>query len=509
MHADDADVPASTGRACPLRHGRPCASLHTRLIGGLLLTIASLWGVWFAMQWMRYDELQTGAWDRMLHEIAQDILHALPRGFETAGGEPAYPAPPAASADGERSLRRSMLLYQVVDPQGRLLMRSASAPRAPMLACDGDRGADVQVGADRWRAYCVRAGDGRASVLVAKPYALLEAEARRWFWSSLSTAVAAFVLLALVVALVIHWSLRPVERVRRALYGRDLNDATALPTEGVPGELRPLIDEFNRALERLHMALQVERRFLADAAHELRTPLAALRAQADVAGQARSPDEVRAALRQLGDGIDRCARLSAQMLDMARLEHGGPADAAGPVELSRLVDIVARDFEGLALQRRQRIELDLSGASVMGHVDELGILVRNLLDNALRYGHEGGRVELRCGVETEIGRPPQVVLRVRDDGPGVPPGERHRICDRFVRLPGARDTGAGIGLSLVHRVVTLHGARLEMGDGLDGRGLEMAVIFMAPATTGPALAPAAPSDSPRGWAAGITAARSG
>lgn len=498
MHAEALDADGAAADA-PVVAPRGCASLRARLAAGLFLTVAVIWSGWFSCQWLQYNVDQTGTHDRMLQEAARGILHTLPRGFEAIAGEPAYPPPKELNGDATPPVFR--LVYQVW-ADGRLVMRSPGAPTAaPIRPCTDERVGDVRLAGLAWRALCVRSPDARVEVMLAKPASAMQQELSRWFWSSLSTAALILVGMGVVLWLVIRWSLQPVERVRTTLLARDLHDATPLPTDGVPAELAPLLDAFNRTLARLHRALQGERRFLADAAHELRTPLAALRAQADVARRSPSSEAAREALDRLGDGIDRCARLSAQMLDMARLEHGGPGGPAEAVELSRLVDVVARDFEDLAARRGQRIELELSGAPVQGHTDELGILVRNLIDNALRYGQDHGRVRLLCGFEETAGHR-HVVLRVGDDGPGVPDGERRRIFDRFYRAAGRRDTGCGIGLSLVWQVAALHGARIETSAGLDGRGLEVAVHFPA---HGPAAAattvPTAPATSARRWPA--------
>ncbi len=520
-------------------------SLRTRLVAGLLVAIATIWIVWTCSQWHQFSRAQSGAWDRSLQEVARMILHSLPSGFEATRAEVAFPAPspgaagtagatggvlppgaatreaagaPAASAGAGRRLFKPMV-YQVWLGGGRLVMRSPGAPTERLLPLDAHGPADVTMAGEPLRALGVRSADGRVEVLVAKSYAVLHEELRTWFWSSLWTALGVFLALASLVWAVIHWSLRPVDRVRGALLARDLHDARPLPTAGVPGELQPLLGAINDALARLHRSLQAERRFLADAAHELRTPLAALRAQAEVAQHARSPEATRAALERLGEGIDRCARLSAQVLDMARLEHGGPSPPARPLDLARVVQLVARDFELLAARRGQRLQLELAPCRLLGHTDELGILVRNLLDNALRYGRAGGRVQLRCALDNAPGPAGgarlQAVLQVRDDGPGVPEAERGRIFDRFYRAPapagaapagagGSGGEGCGIGLSLVQRVAELHGARLSLGEGLDGRGLGVELRFAAapaprPEGATPDTAFGLGASAPRAW----------
>jgi len=483
---------------CALRRDRPCASLHTRLIAGLLMTILAIWVTWTLVQVHQFSDAQTGKFDRMLRDVAMNILYTLPKGFQAVTAEPLYAAPPSMVAPTAEASKDRMA-YQIWSADGRLMMRNPAAPAdVPLLPLRSEGPGDTELHGEKWHGYAVLSPDGELQVMIAKPCAEMAAELKHWLVASLSTAALLFVALLGVVWLAIRWSLKPVERVRQALQKRDLHDETPLPTDKVPVELRPLIDTVNRTLIRLQRSLQTERRFLADAAHELRTPLAALRTQADVARQMQSPDETRSALDQLGAGIDRCARLSAQMLDMARLEHGGPAGAPQPVELSRLVDVVIRDHDLLAERRGLTIERELDAAPLHGHVDEIGILVRNLLDNAIRYGRDGGTVRVSCRVSQPGTAPAHAVLSVADDGPGIPPEERDRVFDRFYRAPGTRDSGSGIGLSLVSRVVAMHGARIALGPGVDGRGLGVVVHF-PPVPVEPSAAATAPATRGLRW----------
>jgi len=267
-------------------------------------------------------------------------------------------------------------------------------------------------------------------------------------------------------------------RVTQRLANNGATFDTHYGAGGLPDEVRPLVESFNRLLGRLDETIQGERRFIADAAHELRTPLAALLAQTQVALRSAVTDEEKTSLRRLVAGVERSARLSEQLLDMARLDADKYANGHGRIDLYDLLVVVIRDFETAANQKRQLISLDTEPCVIVGHVDELGILIRNLMDNALRYAGEGGHVAVSCKcLQDSKGR---VCLRVADDGPGVPESERGRIFDRFYRVPGNGERGSGIGLSLVARIAQLHGATIEVGEGLDGRGFGIDVRFPAP-----------------------------
>jgi signal transduction histidine kinase len=240
----------------------------------------------------------------------------------------------------------------------------------------------------------------------------------------------------------------------------------------LPDEVRPLVVSFNRLLSRLDGTLQAERRFFTEAAHELRTPLAVLLTHAQVAQRARTLEEARGALDQLARGVERSARLSQQLLDSARLNVEKYAGEQAPVELADIVAVVTHEFEVMAAQKSQSIALHTEPGIVRGNVDELGILVRNLLDNALRYAGEGAHVAVRCLREENFMR-----LQILDDGPGVAESERGRIFDRFYRGSGNTERGSGIGLALVSRIAQLHDASVITGSGLQGRGLGITVSF--------------------------------
>ncbi|MGH8081896.1 MAG: sensor histidine kinase, partial [Lysobacter sp.] len=250
---------------------------------------------------------------------------------------------------------------------------------------------------------------------------------------------------------------------------------------------RPLVDAFNNQLERVDAAVQHERRFISDAAHELRTPLAVLSTHAELALRATTLEEKNVALVRLHAGVQRSARLSEQLLDLARLDAGEESVRLKPLDLSDLIVLVIRDFETLARERRQRISLRAGPARLLGDVDQLGILLRNLIDNAVRHAGAEGQVAVTCTAQSDG----SVVLSVADNGCGVAPEDCERIFDRFYRAPGSPDGGSGIGLSLVARIAQTHSAGIECGPGLEraaddprgpGKGFEVRVRFPAEPT---------------------------
>lgn len=446
-------------------------SLRVRLLVVLLSTLLLFWGVWIGCQVVQMGRHQTGQWDAMLRDIATQILLTLPA---DAGSQPISKArfrlpPQADDYHGDK------VSFQAWRHRQRLALQSPGAPDLPIKPDFRDGFDEVEVAGETWRVYAVSDATGTLQIQVGKPKTLLMADLRRWAKISLSSALLVLVLLKAAIWGVVHWSFRPVAAAQRALSRRSPLDLEPLPTQGLPLEVQPLVASFNRLLSQLDTALQAEKRFIADAAHELRTPLAALLAHAQLAASADKPQEAKASLLKLIAGVERSTRLSEQLLDLARIDASQPRQGE-PVELYETIELIARDFEVVAQQKQQRIVLDVEPCVISGHVDALGILLRNLIDNALRYTPPGGRcvVSCRCGPE---GSRQAVRLMVADNGPGVPPQEHERIFDRFYRVPGVGGRGSGIGLSLVSRIAQLHGTCVQVGEGLDGRGLAVWLDF--------------------------------
>jgi signal transduction histidine kinase len=254
-----------------------------------------------------------------------------------------------------------------------------------------------------------------------------------------------------------------------------------LAAGNVPEELVPLAESLNALLARLDEALSAQRRFTADAAHELRTPLAALKLQVGLAKRAQDESQRASALTELEAGVDRAAHLVEQLLTMARLEPESPDRRHERVDLAALARdaIVAR----ASLAEDKRIDLGLTGAAgapVRGDPAMLAMLIGNLLDNALRYTPAGGRIDV--AIEAS---PDETRLSVIDNGPGIAPADRQRVFERFYRggAQGGEATGSGLGLSIVRRIANAHGATVTLGEGPDGRGLAVDVRFPVAAAT--------------------------
>ncbi len=443
-------------------------SLRGRLLAALLLVMLAFWSLGAAWHLTQMDREKHGWWDGTLRMIGQQILLSLPADTARLTGDRPYHLPGNAEYAAEK------LSFQVWSGEGRAVLRSPDAPAAALRPDFADGFATTVVEGQPWRVYSVSDSTGRMHVQVGRSQEQLLADRSTWLKASIVISLLVLALFGFPLWFVICWSLQPVTEVQDAIQQRHALDFAPLPTAGLPHEVAPMVESFNRLLQRLDVAVQGERRFIADAAHELRTPLAALQAQAELALRADDPSRSREALARLMTVIERSARLVEQLLDQARLDAGDVHARMRRVALYECVEVVVRDFEAMAQHKRQRIQLELDGGELQGDMDALGILIRNLVDNALRYTRIGGRVLVRCTqAESEL------LLHVADDGPGVPPDEHERIFDRFYRVAGNGERGSGVGLSLVARIAQLHGARIDVGEGIEGQGFGITLRFRA------------------------------
>lgn len=444
-------------------------TLRRQLTLTLLLTLLLAWIAVFAFQQYETSRAQTGVRDQWLRDAADQILAALPVSLLGSVAPTERFAPPASGrVDGDRI---RFQLWSLADR--RLLLRSPESPAQPLSGGFAEGYADVAADGADWRAFALTDASGRVQVQVTKPMSEW-----RESWYSLKRGLLIvsllFVLLAAVSCAVVGRAFRKVDRAGEAISRRGPFDLAPLPSAGMPGELRPFIHSINQLLLRVKGGMDRERRFLEDAAHELRTPLAALSAHAELVERSLGGGDAVASVEKLRRVAQRTSRLSEQLLDQARMDAlSASADEPVPIELDGLVVLLARDWEGDATRKRQRIQLDVQACVVQGRLDAIGVLVRNLLDNAVRYTPEDGQIAVSCGPSADGG----AFLRVADDGPGIAPAERERVFDRFYRAAGTAGGGSGIGLSLVAQIAAQHGAEVAMGTGLRGAGVALTVSF--------------------------------
>ena len=269
--------------------------------------------------------------------------------------------------------------------------------------------------------------------------------------------------------------LRPLADLRGELMARSHVDLRPLAAVDAPSELRPIVDEINSLFGRLDTAVAAQNRFVANAAHQLRTPLAGLKMQLELALEHPMPPAAADLVGHAREATDRIARMANQLLALARAEPGAQAGEMAPLDLAAEVGELVDANVHAALAADVDLGYELEPAPVRGNATLLRELATNLIDNALRYGGRGARVTVRTFVEAG-----HTVFEVEDDGPGIPQAERERVLERFYRLDDSPGPGSGLGLAIVKEIATLHGAELSLHDGAQGRGLRARVRFPPP-----------------------------
>jgi two-component system sensor histidine kinase QseC len=278
-------------------------------------------------------------------------------------------------------------------------------------------------------------------------------------FSSLWPMAVAWPIIALILWFSVGASLKPLSALADAIRARSPRQLGRIEVAGVPSEVVPVVASLNELLAVVEGALEREKQFTGNAAHELRTPLAGIKAQAEAGLGSRDEREKTEALEAINLGVERASRMVGQLLTLARVDPESAALNRHSLDLSALAaEVVARHFPAA---RAKRIELAVSGNEVAhmvpGEAQYLELLLSNLLDNAIRYSPEDSAVEVKLSQVAG-----EVCLEVEDSGPGIPRPDRARVFDRFVRLEGAPGEGSGIGLAIVKRIAELHGARIEL-----------------------------------------------
>ncbi len=437
-------------------------SLRNRLIVLLAGLAFVAWGA--GSLWLyRTAERQSGElFDAALVEAAHAVFAAV--AHEGLGDDDEHEFEPEEHAHVER------LFYQLRDRRGSIVYFSRGAPREALAAADARGFSERVASGTAYRVYSIRAPDGRSAIHAAQRVADRAALVRSMTLQLLLPGVVVVLLLAAGVWFIVRRVTSPVISFSQTIDARAPSDSGPVDSDGLPQELQPVGRAVNGLLERVKTALMHERTLTADAAHELRTPLAALRAQAQVALRAREDAERSEALQTLIGGVDRATRLVESVLTLARLDAGVIDFATLPVVALR--GIATEVVDGLRAAARARhllLESDVAEVSLRADRDSLPVALRNLVENAIRHATSCVRVEASAAAN-------RVVIAVRDDGPGMTAEQRSRAFDRFYRGV-SDDAGAGLGLALVKRVAELHGGTVRFAEGLKGRGLGVELVL--------------------------------
>ncbi|MDH3288732.1 MAG: sensor histidine kinase N-terminal domain-containing protein [Betaproteobacteria bacterium] len=464
-------------------------TLRRQLIAWLSTPLVVLWSISIIVNYDIAKQFVNLAYDRALLEVALDIGRNIKR-----VNNQSYLDLPAAALQMLQSWESGRLSYRVTGANGEYISGEPSFPKPEEFPESEDTSADrvryyddVFLGRDM-RVVAMHvpvepgSGKGVVRIQVAERVTL-----RTKFATELLLRMVLPQALLIFLAMFAVWygvgrGLAPLSQLQRQIEHRSHRDLSPLLESTVPREVQPLIHAMNGLLERLSASIAAQQRFIADAAHQLRTPIAGLKTQTELALRQTPATEAKAAFEQLHTAIERMARLVNQLLWLARAEpDAGRASATERINLTELAREATTDWVPQALARN--IDLGFEGppggARIEGDPFLLREMLNNLLDNAIRYTQSGGHITVR--VNTAEG---QIILSVEDDGPGVPEAERERVFERFYRVLGTSAEGCGLGLAIVREIAQRHRAEAALTARGDGTGTIVRVVFSSAATAG-------------------------
>lgn len=442
-----------------LRRGERRGSLRWRLLAAVCVAVLLIWLLTGALSYHmarhEAEELLDGSLAQTGHLLLA-LLEGSDDEFAGLGGR-------LASARAADNIYEPPLEFQVGQGDGVVIARSLDAPELPILGVTGY--SDIIRHDESWRVLNLASEDGRFRVQVSQPSGLRDRAALEVAGQTVLPLLFIVPLLFLLIYLSIRRGLLPLDRLASEVAARTPDNLAPLSGREVPTEARPLVTSINRLFSRVSRTLDHERRFTSDAAHELRTPLAALKVQSQVALRSTDAPMREKALRQIAGGVDRAARLLEQLLRLARLDPVQQLDNPGPVDLAAVIHEALAAARAACGEPDRPIVAPLPGgkAMVQGDPELLGMAIRNLLDNALRYSAPGDAI--RIGLDARNG---ELAVAVRDSGPGVSAEALDKLGERFFRAPGTRAEGSGLGLAIVKRIAELHGGHLVLGNHPDG-----------------------------------------
>lgn len=398
--------------------------------------------------------------DQLFDAHLKSLAASLPN--EAFG--PALPGRPDLA-----DLDQGDLVVQIWDQSGVQLYFSHPASHLPARAELGYSTVVTERGP--WRVYSMLAGN--TVVQVAQPMTIRQALAAGMALRAVIPLLLLLPVLGALIWLTVGHGLAPLRRLAAAVGQRTASSLDPLPDERLPVEIRPLVSALNDLLARLGRALDSQKAFVADAAHELRTPLAALQLQLQLAERARTDAERESAFADLRRGLARASQAVHQLLTLAREEQSDRDRVDEAVSLAQVAREAVAAHDPLAAQKG--IDLGISHedpVTVTGEFDALRTMAGNLIENAVRYTPRAGTVDV--AVRTEAGG---AVLEVTDTGPGIPESQRERVFDRFYRIEGSAGAGSGLGLAIVKNIAERHGASVTLGNRAQGSGLKISVRF--------------------------------
>jgi two-component system, OmpR family, sensor histidine kinase QseC len=457
------------------------ASLHARLRWLILLVIAAVLLPLAVYSYHRtiheVDELSDGRLAQSARTLQVLIGHAGTNALHSHDAESIL-VPIVTTRSGpfknEAHTHESEVGFQIFDHSGRMMLATANMAALPPPTTSDANFRDVQQGGYRWRVFTLYDTIGDIVIRTAERYdSRHDITHAVWLEHSLPLLIG-LPLLALLVGWAVRRGLRPLKALTQALSIREPGSREPVVLHDAPLELQPVLTALNGQFVRMEDALERERRFSADVAHELRTPLASAMINLESAMTTADPVEANATLANAQHGVAALARRIEQLLALARLESGAASSQRVAVDLVAIAMDVIEELAPVIAE--SGVELSVARLSpqaiILGYEAALAALLRNLLENAMRHVPAGGQVQLSIELGERV-----ALVDVIDDGPGIPAERRASVFARFHREAGGRGDGYGLGLSIVQRAAQLHGAKIDLLDSPYGRGLRVHVAI--------------------------------
>ena len=450
-------------------------TLRGRLLVWLAIPLLLVLGLSIIADYRTAMSLANESYDRMLTATAFALGSRLERDEDDQRIE--LDLPPAAEAILRSEADESML-YAVLGEGGRLIAGDAGlAAVAQPEAIGATSLVDVRLNNQPFRLaqYTYATPGSRATILVAETTFKRGRGAQKILSAVIWPNLLLIAVTLLLVFVVVRISLRPLDRLGALIDARGVNDLSPIPDQGIPGETRPLVRALNRMLIKLDAAGRAQQAFLSNAAHQLRTPLAGMLTQLDLAMNT-FPPEAQPRLERLQSAAQRLAHLTHQMLALSRSSQEARSAVEADnraLDLGELFEDCASHFVDAAVKKDIDLGFEADPARVVGSDWMLRELLANLIDNAIKYAPCGGHVTARCATDSAG----QAWLEVEDDGPGIPAAAREKVFERFYRLAGSQTPGTGLGLAIVREVAQSHGAQIQLDSGVGGIGTRVRVVF--------------------------------
>lgn len=458
----------------PMKEKHPLSasawSLRRTLLAILLILTITVWVFSAVVVYLDADQESHELFDQSLSETAHLLLtladHEIEERMTTL---------PSTLEEPKNHAHGQYLLFQILDGNNRLLYKNMGAPDTPFAAKDATGFGWTTINGQQWRTYAAWNTGRRLQIQVGEPSSHRKEISGRFAYKLILFAMLIIPLMAGVIWWAVNRVFRTLQESADQVSQRTPNNLQKVSLQGAPSEVHPLLHAINRLFERVRRTLEYEQRFTADAAHELRTPLAAIKTYVQVIQRARNDEERGEAIAGLGASIDRSTRLVEQLMTLARLDpQYEQRHDMEQLDLSAVLSAQLPSLRAQAGKLQLQFDADLEPATCFVDQDSFLILIRNLMDNAFRYTPRNGSVQLSCRLLQG-----EVRLTIADSGEGIPAEMRERVFDRFFRLSDASKPGSGLGLSIVKRIVETHRASIILTDGLNGGGLSVEIRLPA------------------------------